>query len=82
MVKIKNALFSEQGMKIVNTLFLLSLLIRNSGIILIAYIVWTAYLIYGIRTTLSKTIKAVYFAFSMFAAAMIVINAVLLAKSL
>ena len=40
MVKIKNALFSERGMKIVNALFFLSLLFRNRGIIFIAYIIW------------------------------------------
>ena len=81
MVKIKNALFSERGMRIVNALFFLSLLFRNSGIIFIAYIVWIAYLIYGIRTTSSKAVKTVNFAFSIFATAMIVINLVFLIRS-
>ena len=82
MEKIKNALFSERGMKIVNALFFLSLLFRNSGIIYIAYIVWIAYLTYGISTTSSKVVKTVYFAVSIFATAMIVINLVFLVRSL
>ncbi|MDY3282229.1 hypothetical protein [Dysosmobacter sp.] len=82
MEHIKRALFSEQGMKTVNALFLLSLLFRNSGLILIAYTVWIAYLLYGIRTTSSGAVKAVYTAFSLFAAVMIVINAVFLVKGL
>ena len=38
MRKIKEALFSEKGMKAVNALFLLAALLRNSGIIFAAYI--------------------------------------------
>lgn len=81
-MKIKNALFSERGMKIVNVLFFLSLLFRNRGIILIAYTVWIAYLIYGIRTTSSKAVKTVNFVLFIFAATMIVINLVFLFRSL
>ena len=82
MVKIKNALFSEQGMKIVNVLFFLSLLFRNRGVILIAYTAWIAYLIYGIRTTSSKAVKTVNSVLFIFAATMIVINLVFLFRSL
>ena len=44
MRKIKEALFSEKGMKAVNALFLLAALLRNSGIIFAAYIMWIVYL--------------------------------------
>lgn len=81
MEKIKNTIFSEQGMKIVNALFFLSLFFRNSGIIFISYIVWIAYLIYGIRTTSSRTVKIVYVVLFIFATAMILINLVSLVRS-
>ena len=38
MKKIKDILFSEKGMKIVNVLFLLSMLFYKSGLLFIAYI--------------------------------------------
>lgn len=43
--KIKTALSSEKSMTVINLLFLLSLFIRNRGIIFIAYIAWIVFLI-------------------------------------
>ena len=37
-MKIKEMLFSEKGMKVVNTLFFLSMLFYRSGLLFIAYI--------------------------------------------
>ena len=48
MQKIKNYLCSEKGMRFINVLFALSLLIRRSGIGLIAYLCWGVYLLYCI----------------------------------
>lgn len=74
MKKIKDILFSKKGMKIVNILFLLSMLIRNSGIIFIAYLVWIAYLAFGIKNTPSKAVKITNSVFIIFAATMIIAN--------
>ena len=57
MKKIKSILMSENGMKIVNALFLLSILIRNRGIIFVFYSCWIIYLAYCIRNTKSKAMQ-------------------------
>jgi D-alanyl-lipoteichoic acid acyltransferase DltB (MBOAT superfamily) len=72
--KLKTLLTSDEGMKVVNLLFLLSLLIQNRGIIFIAYIVWIAYLVYCIKRTSSKSVKIINGIFVVFAAVMIAFN--------
>lgn len=67
MKKLKDLFLSENGMKIVNALFLISLLIRNRGIILIAHIVWIIYLSFCIRHASSGITKTVYKCFIAFA---------------
>ena len=74
MEKIKQALFSENGMKIVNVLFLLSVFIRNRGIILIAYVFWIIYLVYCIKNTSSITSRIIYKIFIVFAVVMVLVN--------
>lgn len=74
MEKIKQALFSENGMKIVNALFLLSMFIRNRGIILIAYVFWIIYLVYCIKNTSSITSRIIYKIFIVFAVVMVLVN--------
>ncbi len=71
MQKIKNYLCSEKGMRFINVLFALSLLIRRSGIGLIAYLCWGVYLLYCIRCTEQKTMKIMYSILLAFAAAVI-----------
>ena len=71
MKKIKNYLCSEKGMRFINVLFALSLLIRRSGIGLIAYLCWGVYLLYCIRCTEQKTMKIMYSILLAFAAAVI-----------
>jgi len=72
--KIKNYLCSEKGMRFINVLFALSLLIRRSGIGLIAYLCWGVYLLYCIRCTEQKTMKIIYSILLAFAAAVIGLN--------
>lgn len=74
MQKIKNYLCSEKGMRFINVLFALSLLIRRSGISLIAYLCWGVYLLYCIRCTEQKTMKIMYSILLAFAAAVIGLN--------
>ena len=74
MQKIKNFLCSEKGMRFINVLFALSLLIRRSGIGLIAYLCWGVYLLYCIRCTEQKTMKIMYSILLAFAAAVIGLN--------
>lgn len=74
MQKIKNYLCSEKGMRFINVLFALSLLIRHSGIGLIAYLCWGVYLLYCIRCTEQKTMKIMYSILLAFAAAVIGLN--------
>lgn len=74
MQKIKNYLCSEKGMRFINMLFALSLLIRRSGIGLIAYLCWGVYLLYCIRCTEQKTMKIMYSILLAFAAAVIGLN--------
>ena len=74
MQKTKNYLCSEKGMRFINVLFALSLLIRRSGIGLIAYLCWGVYLLYCIRCTEQKTMKIMYSILLAFAAAVIGLN--------
>ena len=71
---IKNYLCSEKGMRFINVLFALSLLIRRSGIGLIAYLCWGVYLLDCIRCTEQKTMKIMYSILLAFAAAVIGLN--------
>lgn len=74
MQKIKELIFSERGMNIVNALFILSVLFHGSGLMFIAYIVWIFYLAFCIKHTTSKGSKIVYSVFVGIAAIMICLN--------
>lgn len=74
MRNIKEILFSEKGMKLVNTLFILSLILYKSGLIFIAYLAWIAYLLFCIKQTKSKGSKIIYCIFIGIAIIMICIN--------
>lgn len=73
-MKIKEMLFSERGMKIVNTLFFLSMIFYRSGCIFIAYAAWIVYLCCCIKKSKSKGIRTVYSVFIGLAAIMICLN--------
>lgn len=74
MKKLKEILFSEKGMKIVNTLFFLSVLFSRSGLLFIAYIAWIAYLVFCINQTNENGRKIICSAFIGIAAVMLCLN--------
>ena len=74
MRKIKELIFSENGMKAVNTLFFSAMLFYRSGLLFVAYIVWICYLVFCIRNTESRGSKVVYSVFVGLAVAMIGMN--------
>ena len=74
MERIKSILISENGMKIVNALFLLSILIRDRGIVFVFYSCWIVYLAYCIRNTKSKATQIIYAVLITFAVVMICVN--------
>ena len=80
MERMKKNLFSERGMKIINLLFFLSMLIRNRGIIFIAYTFWIIYLVYCIKDSQSAAAKVVYKIIIAFAAVMILLNVYFMVK--
>ncbi len=80
MKNVRKNLFSEKGMTAVNALFLLSLLLRDSGIIFIAYLVWIAYLALGIKNTSSKGIRIINSVLIAFAMLMVLVNLYLLLR--
>ena len=57
MRNIKEILFSEKGMKLVNTLFILSLIFYKSGLIFIAYLAWIVYLSFCIIKQNQKEVR-------------------------
>ena len=74
--------FSEQGMRVVNVLFFLALLARNTGFIVVAYLAWIVYLALGARRTDSKALRVAYRAIIAFAAVMCAVNLALLWRAL
>ena len=80
MKNVRKNLFSEKGMTAVNALSLLSLLLRDSGIIFIAYLVWIAYLALGIKNTSSKGIRIINSVLIAFAMLMVLVNLYLLLR--
>lgn len=73
-MKIVEMLFTEKGMKVVNTLFFLSMLLYRSGFIFIAYAAWIVYLSFCIKKSESKVSKTIYSVFIGLAAVMICLN--------
>ena len=71
MRKIKELIFSENGMKAVNTLFFWAMFFYSSGLLFVAYIVWICYLVFCIRNTESRGSKVVYSVFVGLAVVMI-----------
>ena len=72
--RIKNELFSEKGMKIVNLLFILAVFIHNKVFIICSFIAWLIYLVFSINNTSSKIMKIIYRLLSGYAIIIIVIN--------
>ena len=74
MRKIKELIFSENGMKAVNTLFFSAMLFYRSVLLFVAYIVWICYLVFCIRNRESRGSKVVYSVFVGIAVVMIGVN--------
>ena len=74
MQKIRKSLFSEKGMKIVNTLFLLAAIFYRSGLLFIAYFAWIVYLFFCIKQEESKGSRIVYSVFIGISIIMVCIN--------
>lgn len=72
--KFRNQLFSENGMKIINVLFFLSFIFTNPFLIIGAFVVWIAFLIYSIRRTSSTVMRVVYSLLAIFAVVIVVMN--------
>ena len=74
MRKIKELIFSENGMKAVNTLFFSAMLFYRSVLLFVAYIVWICCLVFCIRNTESRGSKVVYSVFVGLAVVMIEVS--------
>lgn len=72
--KMEKQLFSEDGMKVVNVLFILLYLVRNPLFTICAYTVWFVYLVYSVRHTKSKGMKIFYSVLSMLAMVTVLLN--------
>lgn len=78
MEKLKRYLSSEHGMQGVNVLFFLSVLFRNSGIIIIACVCWVVYLRWCGKHSESKGMNFVCGMLTCYAALLIIVNAIFL----
>ena len=74
MTKLKETLFSEQGMGLVNLLFFLSAFLRRPGVTLAACLAWIAYLVFAIRTAPSRAVRLVNGACLVCAAVLCAVN--------
>lgn len=60
MEKFKKMLFSENGMRIVNVLFFLSLCLRSRIVVICTFSIWIAFLLYSRKKTESGMMKVFY----------------------
>lgn len=79
--KLKEFFSSEKAVGAVNVLFVLSLIIRNSGIILIACAVWISYLVCAMKRTPSKAVKVIDGILIAFAVVIIGVNVYFMATA-
>ena len=82
MSRTKHFLASDQGMKLVNALFFLTMLIRHNGMSMVAYGAWIIYLRYCISETTCSITRKIYKGFVVFASAMILLNLFFYIKAL
>ena len=79
--KIKEAIFSQNGMRAINLLFILSLCLRLPVFTIAAYSLWIAYLAYSMKIIESRTTCTVYKIFIIYAAVIIAANIYFLFKA-
>lgn len=70
----RELLFQKKGMRLVNTLFILSMFFYKSGIICIAYVAWIVYLIGCMKRLGKGESKTLYILLTVLAAGMICVN--------
>lgn len=58
-----SALFSPNGMRIVNALFMLSLIFPRSGLGLLANLAWAVYLLFCVKYAEGKVSRIIYTVF-------------------
>ena len=63
MRKLKETLFSPNGMRIVNALFMLSLMFPGIGLSLLADLAWAAYLLFCVKFSQTKVSRIIYCVF-------------------
>ncbi|WP_392888893.1 hypothetical protein [Eubacterium limosum] len=69
---LKIKLFSENGMKIVNTLFFITVFLGGSVLTILSYSIWLVFLACSVRCTESKVMRAFYLLVAVCAAAVVV----------
>ncbi|HPE16482.1 MAG TPA: hypothetical protein PK597_05950 [Oscillospiraceae bacterium] len=71
---LKQKIASEQSMKVINALFFLALITRSPWFICLTFLLWSLFLVFSIRKTESRVMKAVYSVFLLFAVTVILLN--------
>lgn len=74
MERIKKLLFSEDGMRIVNFLFVLSAFLVSRTVLRVAYVMWLIYIVYCIKHTTSKVFRVIYGILALCAGVMLLEN--------
>lgn len=76
MEKIKRLLTTESGMRTINLLFWLTIIFRNSIIILITYGLWMFFLFYSLKNTRFRIMRVLYSLFVLFAAFVMILSVI------
>ena len=74
MEKLKKTLFSQNGMRIINTLLFLAIVLRAPIVTMCAYALWIAYLAFCIRHSDSKGMRISYGVMIAFAVVILMLN--------
>ena len=74
MKKLQKALFSQNGIRIINTLLFLAIVLRAPVVTICAYALWIAYLVFCIRQSDSKGMNISYGVMIAYAAVIIILN--------
>ncbi len=76
MKRIKDILCSEQGMAIINMIFMVSFFWSNWGIGILVYLVWLIYLGYSIGHTRKRTSRNLYIVYALTTIPILILSAV------
>lgn len=70
--KFKDNLFSENGMRAINIMFVIAVFVGCSLGLTIVFVLWLLYLCFSFKNTKSKLMKVIYCIFAVFATAYII----------